>query len=230
MSYAQELMDSVQDVWERYFAHPFVAQLVDGSLPREAFRDYLIQDTLFLKGYSKVFAHAFIKADDVNIMRRLYADMGSGLSDETQTHIAYLRDFGVTEADALAAEVKPANQAYLDFMLGTAASGTWLEGFMSTMPCTLSYYHVAKHALADAIAAGTLEGNYYRTWAEYYSGPEYQAVYDEAVAFVDQVTVGLPSAEQARIQEIFRIASNHELAFWDLAQSGVATGTGAGEG
>ncbi|MDR1711449.1 MAG: thiaminase II [Propionibacteriaceae bacterium] len=217
MGYAQELIDSVADVWARCCQHPFVAALASGELPRPKFRDYLVQDTLFLAEYTKVFAICFVKADDISVMRHLYGDMAAVISDETQTHIAYLADFGLSEADALRREVLPANRAYLDFMLGVARGETWLEGFMSAMPCTLSYFHVARHALAQAQRAGTLEGNYYRRWAEYYSGPEYQAVYDDAVAFIDQVTAGLGEAQDARLRAVFRAGSEHELAFWDMA-------------
>jgi thiaminase/transcriptional activator TenA len=220
MAFAQELMDSVADLWERCSAHPFVTALAAGAAPRERFRDYLIQDTLYLKEYTKVFAIAFVKADDIAVMRHLYGDMQCVLSDETQTHIAYLRDFGVTEADALAAPVAAPNRAYLDFMLATARAGDWLDGYIATMPCTLSYFHVARRARAAALAAGTLEDNYYRAWADFYAGPEYEAVYRAAVAFIDTQTAAIGPEARRRLTGIFRTSSEHELAFWDMAQGG----------
>jgi thiaminase/transcriptional activator TenA len=220
MSYAQTLMDQANDIWERYYDHPFITQLVDGSLPRPKFRDYLVQDTLYLKEYTKVFAIAFVKADDIAVMRYLYADMRAVISDETQTHIAYLRDFGMSEADALAAAVKPPNRAYLDYMLQMANEQDWLAGYISTTPCALSYYHVAQRAKAAAAAAGTLADNYYRAWIDFYAGPEYQAIYDSTVAFVDQQTVGMTTQRAAQLSEIFQFASEHELAFWDMALAG----------
>jgi thiaminase/transcriptional activator TenA len=213
-------MDQANGIWEHYYDHPFITQLVDGSLPRNKFRDYLVQDTLYLKEYTKVCAIAFVKAEDIAVMRYLYGIMQAVISDETQTHIAYLRDFGMSEADALAAPVKPPNRAYLDYMLRVAKEQDWLAGFISTTPCALSYYHVAQRAKAAAEAAGTLDGNYYRAWIDFYASPEYQAIYDSTVAFVDQQTAGITAQRQAQFSEIFQSASEHELAFWDMALAG----------
>jgi thiaminase/transcriptional activator TenA len=220
MSFAQELMDSVADIWERCYKHPFVQGLADGSVARESFRDYLIQDTLYLKEYTKVFAYAFIKADDIEVMRHLYRDMQCVLSDETQTHIAYLRDFSLTEADALAAEVKGPNREYLDYMLTVGKEDNWLAGFISTMPCTLSYYHVAVHARAESDRLGNAATNYYRAWADFYAGSEYEAIYDDAVAFIDEVTAEISEAEKTRLKQIFARSSAYELGFWNMAAAG----------
>ena len=217
MGFAQDLMDAVTDVWERYYAHPFISSLIDGTVPPEHFRDYLIQDTLYLKDYTKIFAYAFIKADDITVMRHLYGDMQCVLSDETQTHIAYLKDFGLTEADALEAEIAEPNRKYLDYMLDTAREGDWLDGFISTMPCTLSYFKVAQYVFDQATKLGTLEGNYYRAWAEFYAGPEYEAIYHDAVAFIDASTSEITPDKQKHLKQIFRTSSEYELTFWDMA-------------
>lgn len=38
----------VQDVWRQYTEHEFVTRMADGSLPLDAFKNYLIQDYLYL--------------------------------------------------------------------------------------------------------------------------------------------------------------------------------------
>lgn len=38
----------VKDVWKQFVHHPFVMAIGDGSLPRESFKGYLVQDYLYL--------------------------------------------------------------------------------------------------------------------------------------------------------------------------------------
>lgn len=42
----------VKPVWDRYVHHPFVMGLGDGSLPRESFKGYIVQDYLYLVRFS----------------------------------------------------------------------------------------------------------------------------------------------------------------------------------
>jgi hydroxymethylpyrimidine/phosphomethylpyrimidine kinase len=51
MDYLLERAD-VHDTWSEYTTHPFVKAIGDGSLPLESFKGYLIQDYLFLVGYT----------------------------------------------------------------------------------------------------------------------------------------------------------------------------------
>lgn len=44
--------DDVKPAWDEYTHHDFCKRMGDGTLPREAFKNYMIQDYLYLVGDS----------------------------------------------------------------------------------------------------------------------------------------------------------------------------------
>ena len=46
MSFSGDLWQSITPIYAAILEHPFVRGLTDGSLPREAFRFYAVQDAL----------------------------------------------------------------------------------------------------------------------------------------------------------------------------------------
>lgn len=220
MSFAHELVEHAAPLWQKYMAHPFIQGMIDGTLPRENFAWYLMQDSQYLKDYAKVYATAFIKTDDVELMRDIYRDMSLIVTDESMMHIRYLKDMGYTEADAFAAPCAAENREYLDFMLKTAAEGTEAEGLVSVMPCAFSYRDIGIYCYEQATARGTLEGNYYADWIRDYAGENYQGIFNHAVKVCDYVTKDLDDAQKARLKQIFYRSSEYELGFWDMAMRG----------
>ena len=55
MKFSEELFEEVKELWDRYLEHPFVKGIGEGTLDKEKFKKYLIQDYLYLKDYAKVF-------------------------------------------------------------------------------------------------------------------------------------------------------------------------------
>ena len=45
----QELIQRYSDRWTHYTQHSFVQRLIDGSLPQEDFKHYLLQNFVFLQ-------------------------------------------------------------------------------------------------------------------------------------------------------------------------------------
>lgn len=220
MGFAQELMNAAAPVWEKFYAHPFIRGMVDGTLDREKFAWYLMQDSQYLKDYAKVYATSFVKTDDVHLMRCIYRDMSVILSDESMMHMRYLKDMGYTEEDAFAAPTASENREYLDYMLSVAREGSVAEGLVSLMACTFSYYHIAVHAREDALKKGTLENNYFAGWINDYVGDIYKGIYDRTVDMCEKLAAGTSEAEKARLKEIFVRSSEYELGFWDMAMRG----------
>lgn len=64
MSFARSLKDRAGKVWEDGYNHPIVQELGKGTLDKEKFQFYLLQDYQYLLQYAKVFALAVVKADD----------------------------------------------------------------------------------------------------------------------------------------------------------------------
>ena len=222
MSFAKELMAAASPVWEKYMTHPFIMGMIDGTLQKEKFAFYLMQDCQYLKDYAKVYATSFIKCDDIDLMRAIYRDMQVIVSDESMTHIRYLMDMGYTEKDAYAAPTAPENREYLDYMLNVAKEGSVQEGLISIMACTFSYYHIALHARKTAMENGSYEHNYFAAWMDDYVGEIYKGIYDRTIELCDWITRDLSEAEKERLKQIFIRSSEYELDFWNMAMRGSA--------
>ena len=53
MKTAEILLDATAEIWEAYNKHPFVLGIQNGTLDREKFRYYIVQDYLYLEDYAK---------------------------------------------------------------------------------------------------------------------------------------------------------------------------------
>lgn len=49
-------------IWDAYNEHPFVLGIQNGTLERDKFRYYIMQDFLYLKDYAKTYAVGVAKA------------------------------------------------------------------------------------------------------------------------------------------------------------------------
>ena len=53
MSFSAELWQAITPIYAAILDHPFVRGLTDGSLSREAFRFYAVQDALYLRDFAR---------------------------------------------------------------------------------------------------------------------------------------------------------------------------------
>src|ERR1700720_1308321 len=85
-------------------AHPFVRGLTDGSLRREAFRFYAVQDALYLRDFARALSIAAARAprDEWIIMFNEHA--AGALKVERSLHESFFAEWGLTpEAGAATA-------------------------------------------------------------------------------------------------------------------------------
>ena len=99
MKFSEELFDEVKEIWDEYLKHPFVKGIGEGTLDKEKFKNYLIQDYLYLKDYAKVFAMGLVKARNMKEMKFYHESIKGVLDDETAVHVNYLKWFGLSTED-----------------------------------------------------------------------------------------------------------------------------------
>ncbi len=206
--------------WADYVGHDFVRRLADGSLPEACFRHYLTQDYLFLVHFSRAYALAVYKADDLTEMRQAAATLHALLNTEMSLHLRVCAGWGLSEADITAVPEADANLAYTRFVLDSGMAGDLLDLLVALAPCVVGYGEIGARLLADP--ATQLEGNPYRDWIEAYSGAEYREVAEAAAAQLERVAdrrLGDRPADSPRwasLARTFQTATRLEIGFWDM--------------
>lgn len=205
--------------WAAYLDHDFVRQLGAGRLPEGCFRHYLAQDYLFLVQFSRAYALAAYKSDDLEDMRRAAATLDALLNTEMRLHVTYCAGWGLAEADMAAVPEAGQTLAYTRFVLETGLAGDLLDLLVALAPCVAGYAEIGARLIDTA---AKLEDNPYRDWIEMYAGDDYRQVARAAVAQLDRVAarrIGGDAAGSPRwpaLVRTFRTATRLEAGFWDM--------------
>ncbi|WP_428396210.1 TenA family protein [Lichenicoccus sp.] len=199
--------------WHDYTHHSFVSGLAAGTLPEASFRTYLVQDYLYLIQYARAYALAVYKDPEVAGMRataRLLADL---LDTELGLHIAYCRDWGLSEADLARQPESLELLAYTRFMLDCGQRGDILDLLVSLSACLVGYAEIGLRLLADP---GTRrDGNRYLPWIEVYGGAHYVQLAAEGIVRLDALALSHGAdARYAMLLRSFRTTVRLEAAFW----------------
>ena len=104
---------------------PFNAELAAGSLARDRFQSYIIQDSLYLNRFSRALAIAAAKAPDSNTMQSFAQSALRAVAVEQALHERYLRDFGIDPAQMGEAEMWPDCLAYTSYLIAAAYHEPW---------------------------------------------------------------------------------------------------------
>lgn len=200
--------------WQDYTDHAFIQQMEAGTLPREAFRQYLIQDYHFLVQFGRAYALAAYKARDIEEIRAAHQGLGNILH-ETDQHVNRLA--AGWEMDRNSIHLVPehsSNVAYTRFVLDAGMSGDQLDLQVALAPCVVGYAQIGQR-LAPALEKDPQHP--YAEWIQEYSSDWYQQTAAEAVASMDALAER--SYTPARLPELVRIfstATRMESAFWQM--------------
>lgn len=91
MTFMDETIDKSMSIWEDCCNEKFLNEMADGTLDRKKFYDYIIQDSIYLRGYLKRFAFAMTKASTLEDMKLYYSLLGYVNDGENVTRLNYLK-------------------------------------------------------------------------------------------------------------------------------------------
>jgi thiaminase (transcriptional activator TenA) len=202
--------------WGAFVRHPFVEGLGDGTLPREAFLRYLVQDYLFLIHFSRAWALGVVKAETLVEMRACAATVDALINHEMQLHVRTCAAAGIPEPRLAEAEEAPENMAYTRYVLEAGFSGDFLDLMAALAPCVLGYGEIGARLAAEA------SSDAYRGWIETYAGEDYQGVCRDVGALIDgalERRLGADfeaSPRWERLRGRFAAATRLEVGFWGM--------------
>ncbi|GJF29401.1 aminopyrimidine aminohydrolase [Kitasatospora sp. NE20-6] len=215
MALTDELWSAIEPVYDEILAHPFLTGLTDGTLPRQAFRHFVVQDSHYLRDYARALAVCAAKAPDEDDVRAFADDAVGALAAEQGMHADFLTAFGGSAAEAAAEPVLPTTRAYTSYLLATVYGGSFAEAVGAVLPCYWIYARVG-----DELLAKSSPEPLYAKWISTYGDEAFQSVVRRVLALTDRLGEEISPAERRRVIEHFTTTSRYEWMFWDAAWRG----------
>ena len=209
------LIASAKDIWAGFDEHPFVKGIADGSLNKEKFKYYMIQDYLYLIDYARVFALGTVKAADSKTMKMCAANVKQILDGEMDIHKGYMSRLGISLEEAEHTPVALDNLSYTSYMLRVAYDGRAAEVMAAILSCAVSYEVIGRHIVENNPHAA--EHEFYGEWIRGYSSQEYAAGNRVLEDLTEELLADCSDKQFEKIKEIFINCSRYEGAFWDMA-------------
>jgi thiaminase (transcriptional activator TenA) len=193
-------------------ALPFNTELAAGTLSRERFQGYIVQDALYLGQYSRVLALAGVKGPDGATLQAFGRCALEAVAVERALHERYLQDFGIDPVRLTDSEPSPDCLGYTSFLLATAYHDPWEVLVAALLPCFWIYWDVGSR-----IAKRAAPDNPYRAWIDTYADEGFGEAVRMVIGITDRAASATTSAVQARMMTAFVRCTQYEWLFWDGA-------------
>ena len=212
MSFSQSLWNANQALFQSTLELPFNQELASGTLSRERFRHYMIQDAHYLVAYGRALAVTAAKSDNAEGVVQFANAANEAVVVERALHGGFMRDFGVTPEQFAATPLTPACHHYTSYLLATAWSTTYPVAVAALLPCFWIYAEVGRD-----IHARSAKDNPYQAWVDTYASEEFHAAVRGVCATADRLAEEATEATRAAMHAAYKDAARLEWMFWDSA-------------
>jgi thiaminase (transcriptional activator TenA) len=233
---------TVQDFWngdanpiiKATEQHPFLVAMVDGSLPKEPFQYYVIQDALYLKDFAFCLRYLgekrrSMKTETENFdvdADRLLAFAHGAEEAEMSLHNSFFKQWKI-DMSSNSSNIHPQmphTLLYTSYMIQVITTRPYAEGLAVLLPCFWVYAHVGEIMLqlrTDRSATNTTSivtrPPVYDAWIDMYGGEEFHKEVSDYKDLVNQVLLTVDTATYAAMQQHFLMCCQLEYMFWDQA-------------
>ena len=211
--FTTRLWAGIDSIYQDILRHPFLDGLADGSLDRQVFRFYVLEDALYLHEFARAVAILGGKAPHPDITAALCGDAVATIEAEREQLGRFISELGGSRAELFVHQPAPTNRAYTSYFLSQVHSQPFHEGLAAVLPCYWIYAEVGKELLKRPPSPDAL----YRRWIESYGSEEYDAVVQRVVQLMDDVAEGLGVDARKAMAQHFAMSSRYEWMFWDMA-------------
>ncbi len=192
--------EEVGDLWQETLQHPFVQSLADGTLEKEAFYYYLLQDDYYLSHFEKVIEKSVAQAGTAELAAEMREVQRRLQQSELLMREQFYPRVGLAERDFSERKPAPTAYHYTSHLYRMADFGSFGVTIAALLPCYALYADMGK----------MYEGA--RS-----SEPFYQKVVLQQKRLVEQAASMADARELALMKQAFQISVEMEWAFFDMA-------------
>lgn len=207
MKWSEEAWKSSEKIYEQITQHPFITELMLGTLDREKFIRYIAQDEIYIKNYGEEMYQLADMLPEGSMREMFHAFADAGIEAEVAMHRLLIDRFGIdtrVKPSAVTTEYMNHTRRYIDqhnLELSLAAM----------LPCMWIYNEVGLFIYNHS----KLDQNPYAEWIATYSSEEFTAGVNEVLQMCDALAAECSPETRSQMTEAFHRAAYLEWAFWN---------------
>jgi thiaminase/transcriptional activator TenA len=197
--------------------HPFLTAMVDGTLSKEKFVYYVLQDAIYLTDFADCLDRLSKKSTNPAHAKRLKELALGAEEDEKELHRSFFKKWEIDDEGGVRA--MPNTLLYTSYMLRVVSLNSYAEGLAVLLPCFWVYMHVGKEMLKlrEKLGDSVSRSPQFDAWIDLYASEEFEKDVEDYKAIVDDV-ISEGDCDVERMQEHFIKCCELEHMFWDQAE------------
>ena len=212
MTFSAEAWQRIGPLYDSILKLPFNQELAAGTLSRERFTFYMLQDALYLTSFARALAVTAARAPDEDAIIQFAGSARTAVVVERELHAGFFKTYGISPEQAAATLPSPTCAHYTHYLLALAHNAPYEVSVAALLPCFWIYWEVGTHLLEIAAP-----DNPYQAWIDTYADDAFALGVRKVIAISDQVAAATTPAIARQMHTAFRRAAQLEWMFWDSA-------------
>jgi thiaminase/transcriptional activator TenA len=204
---------SIDEIYSSILQMEFIQELKQGSLSKEIFQHYIIQDGIYLGEFSRALAIISAKAPSSELQLQFSRNASEAIAVERALHEEFFAEFKIPAEIALGTQPSPTCLNYTNFLLVTAYQYSFPISVAAVLPCFWIYLEVGKHIYQQADS----NLNPYQKWIDTYIDVDFESSVEAVIEVVNKMATKVSADELTLMNRVFYRASQFEWMFWDSA-------------
>lgn len=217
MTFSSDAWERAKPWYQAILEHAFLRELADGTLPREVFLRYIVDDTHYLSRYSRALASTSAKWPEAAGAAVIAGFAAASVEAEQVLHQAVMAQEGIDMSAASLPEPTPTCLAYVNTLQADASLAPAGVALAGLLPCFRIYAEVGQHLVGVlATYTGGAGAHPYEEWLRMYGDPEFAEATRQAERLADEQAERDPVAVEA-MHRAYGRAVRFEWMFWDAS-------------
>lgn len=202
-----------RSAWTAATTHPFVCELVDGTLDDDAVRRYLLQDYAFLDELASLVGYAAGDAPTTAARAELAGFLGTLTDDEDDYFERSFEALGVPEETYRDPPLAPVTREFRTLLGRAAREGGYAESLAVLVPAEWVYLAWA----GDAGTGARPDRFYLAEWIDLHADPSFERFVGWLRGELDRYGPDLGERRRRRVADLFEYTVDLEAAFFGMA-------------
>ena len=207
-------------LWEEAAKKPFVLEMAEGSLSPERFRNYMLQDYLYLLDYIDILQRMLQRTKEQEMRAFLENVIEETRKETYRVHVPGMRKIGISDEEISAGKKVRAIADYIDYMSRLPEEEGQLAGLTALLQCSWVYAYIGQ-TMMEKYSAEIMKSPY-KNWFDAYTCLEYVESNQKWIDLVDRRAQGISQEETEKFCRIFEHCAACENHFWDVLYGGIS--------